>query len=164
MLVLQVVQGPERGTRFELPSHEPQLIGRSSEALPITDTTVSRRHAELTPDDGKWYLRDLESANGTFVNGLQITDRVKLAPGDQIRCGSTLLVFNVAPEPDRRSSAIRLLDEEALDVTVESTSEAGATSLTRASSHAGHAASDHLRVIYDLTALTAGMLTREELL
>ena len=48
MLLLTVVQGPQKGKQFSLPDNEPQLIGRSSEALPITDNTVSRRHAELT--------------------------------------------------------------------------------------------------------------------
>ncbi|MCZ6735007.1 MAG: FHA domain-containing protein, partial [Planctomycetota bacterium] len=82
MLVLHVLQGPDRGMRFDLPADEPQLIGRSSESLPLTDSTVSRRHAELTPDDGKWFLRDLDSSNGTFVNGARITkDRVELSPG-----------------------------------------------------------------------------------
>ena len=41
--MLDVLQGPDRGMKFGLPDDEPQLIGRSSEALPLTDTTVSRR-------------------------------------------------------------------------------------------------------------------------
>lgn len=93
MLVLHVLQGPDAGKRFPLPVNEPQLIGRSTEALTITDRSVSRRHAELTPDDGVWYLRDLDSANGTFVNGRPVLDRTALAPGDRIRCGDTLLVL-----------------------------------------------------------------------
>src|SRR5688500_14035383 len=68
MLIRTVLQGPDKGRKFELPDHEPQLIGRSSEALPLTDNTVSRRHAELTPDDGVWWIRDLHSQNGTYVN------------------------------------------------------------------------------------------------
>ncbi|MBT8485134.1 MAG: FHA domain-containing protein [Phycisphaerales bacterium] len=164
MLILQVLQGTDRGKRFELPVHEPQLIGRSSEALPITDTTVSRRHAELTPDDGIWYLRDLESANGTFVNGTAISERVQLEPGDQIRCGSTLFLFTLTPDEDRRSTAIRLMEERALDVTVEEKLDPNAESMILASPDPVRAASDHLRVIYDLTALTASTLNRSELL
>lgn len=162
MLFLQVIQGPDRGRRFELPSHEPQLIGRSSEALPITDTTVSRRHAELTPDDGTWYLRDLESSNGTFVNGSAIEERTRLAPGDQIRCGSTILLFGGADE-DRRSSAIRLMDDE-LDVTVERTADPNADSMVLATPDVARSAQNHLRVVYELTALTATTVERDELL
>ena len=93
MLVLHILQGPDRGKKFELPSHEPQLIGRSTEALPITDSTVSRRHAELTPDDGRWYLRDLQSANGTFVNGRRLSAQTPtpLANGDELKCGTLLM-------------------------------------------------------------------------
>jgi two-component system NtrC family sensor kinase len=163
VLLIHVLQGPDRGRKYELPAHEPQLIGRSSEALPITDSTVSRRHAELTPDDGKWYLRDLDSANGTFVNGIRITDRVVLAPGDQIRCGSTLLVFAVAPD-NRRTSTIAYMAPEDFDVTVEGTVDSNSDSMILASPDPARAAIEHLRIIYDLTALTGATFDRDELL
>jgi two-component system, NtrC family, sensor kinase len=86
---LVVLTGPDSGRRFPLPDREPQLIGRSTEAIPVADESVSRRHAELTPDDGRWWIRDLESTNGTFVNGEPILDRVPVQPGDRIRCGDT---------------------------------------------------------------------------
>ena len=53
MLVLEVIEGPDLGGVFPLPPSEPQLIGRSSEALLLGDPTISRRHAELTPDGGE---------------------------------------------------------------------------------------------------------------
>src|SRR5256885_2190304 len=98
VLILTVMQGPDKGRKFELPDHEPQLIGRSSEALPLTDNTVSRRHAELTPDDppGVWWIRDLQSQNGTYIKGLRIAGRTKLKPGDQIRTGATVFVFGAS--------------------------------------------------------------------
>ena len=70
--MLAIIEGPDAGTQFDLPGDEPQLIGRSSEALPLSDNTVSRRHAELTPDGLDWYIRDLSSQNGTFVNGVGV--------------------------------------------------------------------------------------------
>jgi len=166
VLVLHILQGPDRGKKFELPSHEPQLIGRSTEALPITDSTVSRRHAELTPDDGRWYLRDLQSANGTFVNGRRIADeRVQLAPGDQIRCGSTLMAFAVTPDEKRpNTNIITMMPAEDFDVTVERQMNAGAESMMRSAPDPARAAAEHLRVIYDLTALTASTFDRKELL
>ena len=84
MLALEVIEGPDLGGVFLLPIDEPQLIGRSSEALPLSDPTISRRHAELTPDSGTWYLQDLASANGTFLNGRLLTDRVSLRIGDDV--------------------------------------------------------------------------------
>ena len=93
MLSIVVVRGPDRGRAFALPDAEPQLIGRSTEALEITDPTVSRRHAELTPDAGRWKIRDLESRHGTFVNGVRISGAVALAAGDRIRCGDSELLL-----------------------------------------------------------------------
>lgn len=163
MLVLHILQGPDRGKKFELPAHEPQLIGRSTEALPITDTTVSRRHAELTPDDGKWFLRDLESANGTFVNGTRIAQRVQLAPGDQIKCGSTLLVFAIAPD-ERPRNIISMMPADGMDITVERQMGSDAETMIASAPDPARAAAEHLRVIYELTALTASTLDRKELL
>jgi signal transduction histidine kinase len=165
VLVLHVLQGPDRGKKFELPSHEPQLIGRSSEALPITDTTVSRRHAELTPDDGKWYLRDLDSANGTFLNGrkLSAAERVQLSAGDQFRCGSTLMSFAITPD-DKRTSVISMMPAEAFDTTVERAMSTTARTMIAGAPDPAQAAAEHLRVIYALTGLTASTLDRKELL
>ena len=165
MLVLHVLQGPDRGKKYELPAHEPQLIGRSSEALPITDNTVSRRHAELTPDDGRWYLRDLESANGTWVNGYRIKTRVQLAAGDQIRCGSTLMLFAITPDDKRDGSdAVRVLPSEIFDTTIESRMGANPATMIASADDPARAAAEHLRVIYYLTALTASTFDRQELL
>lgn len=162
--MLDVLQGPDRGMRFGLPADEPQLIGRSSEALPLRDTTVSRRHAELTPDDGKWFLRDLDSANGTFVNGLKVAgDPVELSPGDQIRCGSTLMVFGVTAE-DGKTDRVQVVNPQDMDVTVEHTVNANEDSMILAVPDPVKAASDHLRVIYELTALTAQAIERGPLL
>jgi signal transduction histidine kinase len=93
MLALEVTSGPDRGRRFPLPPHEPQLIGRSSEAVPMTDRSVSRRHAELTPDGDRWTLRDLNSSNGTDINGTLLTGPTAVRTGDVIRCGQS--VFRV---------------------------------------------------------------------
>jgi signal transduction histidine kinase/pSer/pThr/pTyr-binding forkhead associated (FHA) protein len=162
--MLDVLQGPDRGMKFALPADEPQLIGRSSEALPLTDTTVSRRHAELTPDNGKWSLRDLDSSNGTFINGEPISrDPVELSPGDQIRCGSTLMVFAVNAEEDR-SSRIQIFGPQDMDVTVERRVNVNEDSMILAEPDPVKAATHHLRVIYELTALTASAIDRETLL
>lgn len=164
MLVLTVIQGPDKGKRFELPMNEPQLIGRSSEALPLSDNTVSRRHAELTPDDGVWYLRDLHSQNGTYLNGRRLGDRALLRPGDQVRVGSTLFVFG---ETDSDAlDVVRLMRPEQMEADFERTlpSRAYATfelrggpnedSVILSEPEPRTAAIDHLRIIYALTTLT----------
>jgi signal transduction histidine kinase len=163
VLVLEVLQGADRGRKFVLPANEPQLIGRSSEALPITDHTVSRRHAELTPDEGQWFLRDLESSNGTYLNGRRIDGRTLLKRGDQIRCGSMIMVFVGTPD-ETKAEAVQIVDHEAFDLTVEGRVSPNDESMILASPDPVRSASDHLRVIYDLTALTSTAFERDELL
>ena len=66
MATLVVMQGPDKGRTFYT-GDEPVVLGRESEQVPLTDRTVSRHHAEMQPEDGGWVLRDLRSANGTYV-------------------------------------------------------------------------------------------------
>jgi signal transduction histidine kinase len=92
LATLFVLQGPDKGRTLRTDEDE-VLIGRGSAQIPLTDQTVSRRHAELRASDHGWTLADLNSANGTYVNGVRIAKPVRLKHGDQIRVGSTLLVY-----------------------------------------------------------------------
>lgn len=164
MLVLKVIQGPEKGKRFELPAWEPQLIGRSSEALRLGDQTCSRRHAELTPDNGDWYLRDLGSANGTYLNGTRIgPERVKLHVGDHIRAGSTVLLVG-NQKYGRHNNPVRAVRPELIDAIVEQRVQSNEESMIMAVPDPLAAASEHLRVIYELTRITTQVLDAESLL
>lgn len=162
MLLLSVIQGPDRGRSFRLPGNEPQLIGRSSEALPIHDDTVSRRHAELTPDGGLWFIRDLSSQNGTYVNGSRIEGRRQLHPGDQIRAGGTVLAFG--EHGSSLDPVVKLLDADFVDFDIERAMPSNDDSVILAEPEPMAAAVDHLRVIYQLTTLTTQLLDRQRLL
>src|SRR5882757_1824224 len=100
VLTLLILQGPDKGRRFELPD-APALVGRDSRQLPLTDNTVSRRHCELLPQDGNWIVRDMGSSNGTYVNGARVNIRSTLKIGDQVRVGRTLMVFGAQPGVSR---------------------------------------------------------------
>lgn len=77
---------------FEL-GERPVTIGRSPEAdVVILDEKVSRIHCGIRYWDGDFYIKDLKSKNGTYVNDRRI-DVAKLQPGDRIRVGSVILVF-----------------------------------------------------------------------
>lgn len=56
----------------------------------VADPSVSRRHARLVFRDGNWVVQDLESTNGTFVNGARV-GRCELRPGDRLLLGEELL-------------------------------------------------------------------------
>jgi len=171
VLVLTVIEGPDTGKRFELPETEPQLIGRSSEALPMNDTTVSRRHAELTPDEGRWFIRDLDSQNGTYVNSHPAEERTELREGDSIRVGAT--VFRFGEALDTQEDAVKVVRSREMDVAVEHTlrsdaplasSDPNEDSVIMAEPEPARAAAEHLRVIYDLTSLTTRASDRRALL
>jgi hypothetical protein len=67
------------------------VIGRSSGCqLVLADDTVSRRHAELYVEDGRWLLRDLGSANGTWVNGRRVV-AAEVRAGDEVHFGGCRL-------------------------------------------------------------------------
>lgn len=149
MLVLTVMQGPDKGRRFELPDNEPQLIGRSSEALPLTDATISRRHAELTPDDGRWYINDLHSANGTYVNSLRITRRTLLHDGDQLRTGESVLVFGQVDTSPFRGK-VQVVPGESMETSFEASAPSNQDSLIMAVPMPEAAAAQHLKILYDV--------------
>jgi Protein of unknown function (DUF3662)/FHA domain len=70
------------------------VLGRSKECdLQVPDANVSRRHAELRQEGSSWWVVDLDSTNGTEVNGRRVP-RAKLSPGDTIVLGETKLVFD----------------------------------------------------------------------
>lgn len=58
------------------------------------DSTVSRRHASVMRSNGEYSVRDEGSSNGTFVNGMKITQQT-LHPGDEIQIGGTRLRFDL---------------------------------------------------------------------
>ena len=66
---------------------EELVIGRHPSCdVVVADATVSRRHARLTFRDGGWIVKDLDSTNGTRLNG-QYVGRCRLRPGDQLALG-----------------------------------------------------------------------------
>jgi pSer/pThr/pTyr-binding forkhead associated (FHA) protein len=73
------------------------VIGRSKDCdIQVADSNVSRRHAEVRQEGAAHWLVDLDSTNGTEVNGRRLK-RAKLRPGDTITVGATELVFRREP-------------------------------------------------------------------
>ncbi len=86
--------GPYAGQSFPL-SHAALTLGRASDcdiAL-VADTLISRRQAEVSYADGRHQLRDIGSANGTFVNGQRADGVRPLSAGDLIQMGDTALRY-----------------------------------------------------------------------
>ncbi|MGQ4712998.1 DUF1707 and FHA domain-containing protein [Streptomyces anulatus] len=70
------------------PGPYPLLIGRDpANGLRLNHETVSRLHAELSAQNGRWVLRDLGSTNGTCVNGQRLVGSIPVRDGDQVSFG-----------------------------------------------------------------------------
>lgn len=91
----------ERGAQRTQELQTPFEIGRTRETdVVLRDSEVSRRHARLTSQNGVVYLEDLESSNGTFLNGRRIAEAIEVRDGDEIDVGTTrLVVRSVRPSP-----------------------------------------------------------------
>jgi len=88
---LAVTAGPLHGTTLALGSSA-ILIGRApSSTLVLDDDYCSNRHARIFPQDGRWYLEDLGSRNGTYLGNKRVTAAVPVQPGAAIRLGQTVL-------------------------------------------------------------------------
>jgi len=75
--------------------HEPIIIGRSPSCnIRLDDSGVSRSHAEISYQDGIWFVRDLGSSNGTLVKNRRAgDDKLPLHNGDEVRIGHSTLTF-----------------------------------------------------------------------
>lgn len=97
-MCLEVIDGPEKGRRFEFDHADSFLVGRSPRAHfvldPRADRKISRTHCLLDFRPPRCLLQDLESRNGTFVNGVPIR-RHELQEGDEIRVGRTILRYHI---------------------------------------------------------------------
>lgn len=102
------------GRSFIMPSMR-VLIGRSADChFRIPVMSVSRRHCELFIEDGKLYMHDLDSRNGTFVNGVRMENSV-LRAGDFIRIGPVLFGIQIDGIPGRLVPSDFVVTEESQD-------------------------------------------------
>jgi len=91
---LRIESGASEGRRFELGEAD-VLIGRAPTSdLVLADEGISREHAMVSWEDDHFSIEDLQSTNGTHVNGKRIRT-AELADGDRIRLGRTHLSFHL---------------------------------------------------------------------
>jgi two-component system, NtrC family, sensor kinase len=149
---LLVIQGPDQGRRFEI-GPQPVHLGRGAQNdVRILDTEISRQHAVISCDEqGRWRIIDLNSSNGTFVNG-KATPQTELEQGDQIQLGRTILLFS--PEPIESSSGsaverINLVPHSRSDDQARIVGQAGSLGTAPLSGWAQAGA--NLQILYQIT-------------
>jgi pSer/pThr/pTyr-binding forkhead associated (FHA) protein len=96
--LLLVKRGPNAGSTFLLEHMRVPAGRRPDNEVFLDDVTVSRKHAVFERrEDGSWFVRDVGSLNGTYVNGEQV-EETKLANGDEVQIGRFKLTFFAAGE------------------------------------------------------------------
>src|SRR5258708_521600 len=95
MVSLQVIKGVNEGSSIPLVGGKDKMVmGRDPECeIHIPVTSVSRRHAQIVVVQGKFFIEDLQSRNGTFINNQQISARTPLKNNDKIRICDFVAAF-----------------------------------------------------------------------
>lgn len=88
---LLVTDGTLRGRSLPLGTSAAVLGRAPTSTLVIEDDFASNRHARIFPREGGWWVEDLGSTNGTYVDGKRIDQPVELTPGREVRIGQTVI-------------------------------------------------------------------------
>ena len=106
MASIIVMSGPKKGDYYPL-GHRTNVVGRD-EAVPIQilDEHVSRKHMQIRFDKDKkqYYVLDMKSRHGVFINDSKIDEEAVLVDGDQIRIGEITLLFTDKDFTNRESA------------------------------------------------------------
>lgn len=169
MSLLRVKTGQDKGRTFEIGPDVIKLGRDPSGTVPINDQGVSRDHAEVFRIGEMCFLRDLGSTNGTFVNDIRIGEEL-LRPGDQIRIGLTVLVFEDAMAEAATVHHVEFDGKEDAppesDTTIELRLDRRAEKKGKvpAPAAAQHLDSQHLATVYEVSRIIGSEKTIDPLL
>jgi len=101
-IIVRSAQANESQSRF---SQAEIIIGRHTHCdLAIIDEALSAQHTRIAFHHGQWWLEDLNSTNGTFLNGEKLTTPTVVITGDEFKCGNTLFVIRIDDEEKSTST------------------------------------------------------------
>ncbi len=109
-----VVSGPSKGTVVRFTGDQLSVGRDSGNNLCLRDRAVSRRHFAISKTDAAFHLIDLESHNGTFVNGIPVRRKL-LTHGDTVRVGRCELVFLITEDEGLALEPVQFKDEDDAD-------------------------------------------------
>ncbi len=109
-----VVSGPSKGTVVRFTGDQLSVGRDSANNLSLRDRAVSRRHFTISKSDAAFHLIDLESHNGTFVNGIPVRRKL-LTHGDTLRVGRCELVFLITEDEGLVLEPVQFQDEDESD-------------------------------------------------
>ncbi len=97
---LRVISGPDEKKKFDLNQKRTQIGKKEDNDIVMLDNTVSRHHIAIEMTSDSYMLKDLESTNGTYINGLKVKEAY-LTPGDIIKIGNSEIEFTAFDEKVR---------------------------------------------------------------
>jgi len=151
---LVITEGAGRGTAYDIA--DGMTIGRSSQnTIQLFDEQVSRQHARVQVRNGKCIIEDLGSRNGVIVNGERV-ERAELEPGDSVRIGDTVLVFEPPAEETDGDQETTLTSVIRQTVKADGFGDTDTGELSTAHRY--------LKTIYDMNRTLAATMDIEELL
>jgi serine phosphatase RsbU (regulator of sigma subunit)/pSer/pThr/pTyr-binding forkhead associated (FHA) protein len=114
MAYLEILKGDKPG-RIDLTT-ERVVIGRNPDCgVVLSAQAVSRQHVQIVRDGGGYFIEDLQSRNGTFVNGTRVTGATPLLNHACIKIGDHLLTFHAGPTPEPEPPELDLIFTEEAD-------------------------------------------------
>jgi pSer/pThr/pTyr-binding forkhead associated (FHA) protein len=93
--LLVATAGPSRGRTYPIPSNGATIGRLADNAVCLPDERLSREHARIEFHDGHFWLRDLDSTNGTALNGSPVSSAQIISNGDTVELGSNTLVVTI---------------------------------------------------------------------
>jgi Nif-specific regulatory protein len=147
---LIAINGALKGSTFPLTEDEISVGRESASHIPLGHNSVSRRHCSIKRDGEEFVIRDLDSFNGTFVNGVPIKEQT-LVHTDQIKIGTIALLFLTGDSEDPSSGSLVQLDD--LKFLAHSTTQVRPETLLHQTEQAMLQSPEHERVARDLGAL-----------
>jgi len=104
-ITIEIKAGQKRVSQSHFSQPE-VTIGRDTNCdLSVMDEALSARHARIIHHHGQWWLEDLDSKNGTFLNREKLTVPAVVITGDEFKCGNT--VFHIRIDSDDKLPSIR---------------------------------------------------------
>jgi hypothetical protein len=96
ILRLSILEGaPPQQKELALPEI---ILGRDLDNhFPLNNETVSARHARISFHHNQWWVEDLQTTNGTYLNDQRIEAATVLVNGDELRCGQVVLSVDIKP-------------------------------------------------------------------
>lgn len=148
------------------------VLGRHPDCeVQLESNMVSRRHAQVVNKADEFFVEDLGSGNGTFLNGKKLTERTTLAHGDRIKLGPILLRFEAdqPPQPGLEVSNAATADTMAFNLNIASGTDDSATIMGSVENASGFGMLDvqpeaKLKGIIEISRSLAGTVDLESIL